>query len=49
MNKASKSESTEAGCSSCGRTDRETTLIPIRLKGEDKWICAKCLPKLIHG
>jgi len=49
MSKANTGESTEPKCSSCGRSDREVALMPMRLKGKDKWICAKCLPKLIHG
>ena len=49
MSRTSQSEQAETRCSSCGKTDMETTLIPIRLKGKDQWICAKCLPELIHG
>jgi len=49
MSRTSQSEQAETRCSSCGKTDMETTLIPIRLKGKDQWICAKCLPRLIHG
>lgn len=42
-------EPSENKCISCGRTDREVALIPIRYQGQDKWICVKCLPTLIHG
>ena len=49
MGKTSESGSREARCFSCNKTDRETALFPVRFKGEDKWVCAKCIPRLIHG
>ncbi len=36
-------------CYVCGNTDEEAALFPVRHKGEDKWVCARCLPRLIHG
>jgi hypothetical protein len=42
-------EPSENKCISCGRTDKEVALIPIKYQGQDKWICVKCLPTLIHG
>jgi len=39
----------EARCYLCGKTDEEMALLHVKLKGEGKWVCAKCLPRLIHG
>jgi len=36
-------------CSICSNTEDDAPLIPIRTKGESKWICVRCLPTLIHG
>lgn len=36
-------------CSKCGRDEYETAIFPIRTKGSSSWVCAKCLPGLIHG
>ena len=36
-------------CSECGRSEYESAVFAVRLKGQSTWICAKCLPRLIHG
>lgn len=36
-------------CENCGRTDKEAAMFPVRIKGESTWVCAKCIPMLIHG
>ena len=36
-------------CFSCNSGEDQVALFPCRLKGESLWVCAKCLPKLIHG
>lgn len=36
-------------CSSCGRTEYDNALFAVRMQGDSKWICARCLPGLIHG
>jgi MinD superfamily P-loop ATPase len=36
-------------CMSCGRSEMEAPLLPVRTKGESAWVCVKCLPALIHG
>ncbi|MBO8126032.1 MAG: 4Fe-4S binding protein [Firmicutes bacterium] len=36
-------------CFSCGNSDQEAPLLPVRLKGEALWVCTRCLPRLIHG
>lgn len=39
----------EISCFHCGNTDREKALFPVRLEGKSLWVCARCLPRLIHG
>jgi len=36
-------------CSSCGRDEYDAALFAVRIKGTSTWVCAKCLPGLIHG
>lgn len=36
-------------CSLCNRTEYDAALFAIRLKGDSVWVCAKCIPGLIHG
>ncbi|MHB0976537.1 MAG: ATP-binding protein [Candidatus Aquicultorales bacterium] len=36
-------------CFSCGRTEDDAPLIPVRTEGKSTWACVKCLPQLIHG
>lgn len=36
-------------CSLCGLGEDAKVLIPIREKGDSKWVCVSCLPGLIHG
>lgn len=36
-------------CFICGEDDGSRILFPIREKGESKWLCARCIPKVIHG
>lgn len=35
-------------CVNCDRSDEQTPLITLTFKGETKFICAQCLPLLIH-
>jgi len=39
----------EITCFSCGRDDKNAALFPVRIKGDSLWVCAKCIPRLIHG
>ncbi len=39
----------EISCFNCTRTDQQAPLFPIRYKGDSVWVCAKCLPQMIHG
>ncbi|MCK4258273.1 MAG: 4Fe-4S binding protein [Halanaerobiales bacterium] len=36
-------------CFNCNRSENDVPLFPIRHKGESQWVCAKCLPQMIHG
>jgi len=36
-------------CSNCGRTEYDSALFAVRLNGSSTWVCARCLPGLIHG
>ncbi len=38
----------ETKCVNCERTDEQTPLITLTFKGELYFICAQCLPVLIH-
>jgi hypothetical protein len=49
MTEVKKTASGSDKCFICGNTDKEAAFFPVRVRGEDKWVCAKCLPKLIHG
>lgn len=36
-------------CSKCGRTEYDSPVFAVRSQGTSIWVCAKCLPSLIHG
>jgi len=36
-------------CHWCGTADSDRPLFPVRYKGDSVWVCARCLPQLIHG
>ena len=44
-----EAEKQEHKCMRCGSTSYERALLPVEMNGEDKWVCAGCLPYLIHG
>lgn len=44
-----QSSEIEIKCHQCGRNDQQAALLPMRQNGESVWVCAKCLPQLIHG
>lgn len=46
---ANEKQTIELNCDTCGRSENVVALFPIRTKGESEWVCAKCLPSLIHG
>lgn len=39
----------EINCYNCGRNDQQAPLLPMRHDDQSLWVCAKCLPQLIHG
>lgn len=41
-------EQNEKTCINCNRTDVQILLITLTFKGDAKYICAQCLPLLIH-
>ncbi len=41
-------EQKEKTCINCERTDVQIPLITLTFKGDAKYICAQCLPVLIH-
>ncbi len=49
MTEAERASSSSDKCFICGKTDTEAPIFPIKYKGENKWVCAKCIPRLIHG
>jgi len=38
-----------AQCFKCGTTEKDSVLFPVRSGGRSEWVCAKCIPPLIHG
>jgi hypothetical protein len=36
-------------CFVCGTTDKERVYLPCFHAGEEKFVCVRCLPILIHG
>lgn len=36
-------------CFVCGTTDKERVYLPCVHSGEEKLVCVRCLPILIHG
>lgn len=36
-------------CSFCRVSEDEAYLLPVKHRGESKWVCTRCLPRLIHG
>jgi len=38
-----------AKCFKCGKTEKELPVFPVRFQGRSEWVCAHCIPQLIHG
>lgn len=36
-------------CFSCGTSEDDRPLLPVRTGGSSTWVCTRCLPSLIHG
>jgi hypothetical protein len=36
-------------CFSCGNTSDQAALFRTLIKNLEQWVCARCLPRLIHG
>ncbi len=39
----------EKKCFNCGNTSRDAPLLRVEIADEDKRVCVRCLPMLIHG
>lgn len=39
----------EHKCLNCGATSEEKVLLPCEHKGQELYVCVRCLPALIHG
>ena len=44
-----KTQEIALNCSRCRRTEYDAALFAVRIQGDSVWVCAKCLPGLIHG
>ncbi|CAA7601182.1 Hypothetical protein DEACI_1835 [Acididesulfobacillus acetoxydans] len=44
-----KKEAPELECSHCGTTSELTPVLKYVYQGEEKTVCVRCLPMLIHG
>jgi hypothetical protein len=47
--KTEKEEKKVSNCFVCQKTEGEGVLLACRKEGKDLWVCARCLPMLIHG
>jgi len=36
-------------CGFCSVSEDEAYLLPCKHKGDSRWVCTRCLPRLIHG
>jgi len=36
-------------CVSCGNTSNQSALFRALINNVEQWVCARCLPRLIHG
>lgn len=39
----------DISCFNCGASDDVVVLFPCRNQGDSAWVCAHCLPQMIHG
>jgi len=44
-----KKEAPELECANCGTTSELTPVLSYVHQGEEKHVCTRCLPMLIHG
>jgi hypothetical protein len=40
---------TPPACMNCGNTSDKAALFRVLFKNVEQWVCARCLPFLIHG
>ncbi|MFQ5800697.1 MAG: hypothetical protein ACE5HH_03120 [Candidatus Hydrothermarchaeales archaeon] len=39
----------EHACFNCSNTSKDAPLLRCEIDEEEKWVCVRCLPMLIHG
>jgi hypothetical protein len=44
-----KKESGTPACFNCGNTSDKAALFRVLIQHVEQWVCARCLPFLIHG
>ena len=44
-----QSEQEVLHCHLCQRSEADHYLLQVRKNGENRWVCTRCLPALIHG
>lgn len=44
-----RGERMRQACCLCGADEMKAPLFPMRRQGRSEWVCARCLPHLIHG
>jgi hypothetical protein len=46
---SSEKPSDSPACFNCGNTSEKAALFRVLIKNVEQWVCARCLPFLIHG
>jgi Fe-S-cluster-containing hydrogenase component 2 len=44
-----KAKASAIKCFSCDADEMDVAIFPVRIKGQSRWVCAHCVPALIHG
>ncbi|MEZ4396190.1 MAG: hypothetical protein R3C71_04740 [Candidatus Krumholzibacteriia bacterium] len=39
---------TDLHCLNCGKSEAQAPLVALRYAGAPRWVCAQCMPVLIH-
>ncbi|MBM4044318.1 MAG: ferredoxin [Planctomycetes bacterium] len=49
LKKQPKAEGPVIKCFQCDANEMDVAIFAVRMKGESRWVCAHCVPSLIHG
>lgn len=49
INDASPKNYIPQNCSFCNTSEDDAYLLPVKHQGDSRWVCTRCLPRLIHG